>query len=313
MYTRLLHTSTAKQSRKIGKCYSLSYYRRVFYFLSLLVSLFVASTAQGQSEYASTPPTQAAGSPSGSYALDNFESINLYNGHLNVSMPLLQISGRGSAKFSVKVPLQTHKWSVFNQAITNPSTGETTYISLPEGGGDASTIWQPYGPGMLYGQTAIDSPYSYNPVSLTRLVFRTPDGSEFEFRDQLTEGKPYSCPGPYYNCTTPFSRGNVFKTYDGSKVIFLSDTDIVDTVSPGIQGGFYGNSFLSSQGVYLTAGQHVMRVVIDNNGAQLPNGAAFFGNINYFTFAGPQSASLTDHLKTWFYYYQLPTLVRSPV
>lgn len=97
---------------------------------------------------------------------------------------------------------------------------------------------------------------------------------------------------------------------------FHIEIDGVDKTGPITvpnTGGWQTYTNVPSQGVYLTAGQHVMRVHIESNGAALPDGAAFLGNINYFTFAGPQSASLTDQLKTWFYYYQIPSLVRSLV
>src|SRR6266851_5790441 len=67
--------------------------------LFLLFSMLGHCTAQGpalvrnalQSE---TPLAMTPGAPAGSYALSGFDNVNLYNGNLNFSLPLLKIGGR---------------------------------------------------------------------------------------------------------------------------------------------------------------------------------------------------------------------------
>src|SRR5437588_12471304 len=44
-----------------------------------------------------TPAAIAPGSPAGSYALSGFDTVNLFNGKVNVRLPLLDIGGRGEA------------------------------------------------------------------------------------------------------------------------------------------------------------------------------------------------------------------------
>jgi hypothetical protein len=92
-----------------------------------------------------------------------------------------------------------------------------------------------YGPGLLLGRAVATNisgagtpcaPYpSYSYLSLTRLTFVLPDGTEYEFRDQATGGqqKTSSCSANGYN------RGTVFVTADGTAATFVSDTAIYDT------------------------------------------------------------------------------------
>ena len=65
----------------------------------LLTGLFAASTlaqvkstTQGQTSAALAP-----GRPAGSYGVSEIESINLFGGRVNASVPLLQLGGRGGA------------------------------------------------------------------------------------------------------------------------------------------------------------------------------------------------------------------------
>jgi RHS repeat-associated protein len=66
--------------------------------------------------------------------------------------------------------------------------------------------------------------------TVTRLTFTSPDGTEYELRDQLTNGQvmpltsitPCPSAGPL--------RGRYFSTSDGSSVTFISDTDVRDDI-----------------------------------------------------------------------------------
>ena len=61
--------------------------------------------------------------------------------------------------------------------------------------------------------------------SLTRLTFTTADGTEYELRDQLTDGRGFAT-----KChTTGSSRGRVFVTRDGTAATFVSDTEVTET------------------------------------------------------------------------------------
>src|SRR5882724_13270890 len=56
------------------------------------------------------PSGVAPGSPAGSYALSGFENVNLFNGNLDVHVPLLTIGGRGEAVSAVAVPVNPEPW-----------------------------------------------------------------------------------------------------------------------------------------------------------------------------------------------------------
>jgi hypothetical protein len=49
---------------------------------------------------AATPAALEPGAPAGSYSLAGFEHINRFNGHLSISLPLVNIGGRGNAGFT---------------------------------------------------------------------------------------------------------------------------------------------------------------------------------------------------------------------
>ncbi len=48
-----------------------------------------------------TPVGLQPGSPAGSYALSGMDSVNLYNGSANITIPLLNIGGRGEAGYTM--------------------------------------------------------------------------------------------------------------------------------------------------------------------------------------------------------------------
>lgn len=59
--------------------------------------------------------------------------------------------------------------------------------------------------------------------SLDRLYFISPDGTEYELRDELTGGRPNL--GTY---SQNYNRGTVFKSFNGDGLRFVSDSPIID-------------------------------------------------------------------------------------
>src|SRR6266853_103572 len=80
--------------------------------------LAFASKASGQSIQrltdGTTPLGIATGSPEGSYSLSDLESINLYNGSMSLSLPIVKIAGRGGAGYTMVIRIE-HKWLVERQ------------------------------------------------------------------------------------------------------------------------------------------------------------------------------------------------------
>lgn len=93
--------------------------------------------------------------------------------------------------------------------------------------------------GLYPDQTCGGTRYIYQ-QTLTRLTFIAADGTEYEFRDQLTGGQPATVTNPC--ATTGATRGTVFVTADGSAATFTSDSAINDRL-PSMGGG--GVQFLS--------------------------------------------------------------------
>jgi RHS repeat-associated protein len=157
--------------------------------------------------------------------LSGFDNVNLYNGNLNFRLPLLQVGGRGSASMNIMLALNLKGWHIKHTHKVMPDESELdSYVPTQLG-------WAPYsgyGAGRLDGrnyglQTSNNLTCRWYSKTLSRLTFSAADGTEYELRDQLTNGQPLSS-----TCTTGASRGTVFVTADGTAATFISDTTIVD-------------------------------------------------------------------------------------
>lgn len=192
--------------------------------------LLLAATAPAQSPTdGSTPSGFAPGSPAGSYALSDFDTVNLYNGGLNFRLPLLDVGGRGHARYPIKLHVEK-KWTVYKHL--EPGVGTFYYADAgwwsQEGSG-----WTIFSAGKVDIRSAHrEQPTGYPVETLTRVTFSAPDGTEYELRDQLTSGQPISPPQ-----SGGFNRGRVFVTADGTAATFYSDWDIID--DPNFGQGFY--------------------------------------------------------------------------
>src|SRR6185503_18871478 len=80
----------------------------VFVFtMCLTISANAQSSTDGTTPLALTP-----GSPTGTYALSDFDVVNLYNGTLNFRLPIYQIAGRGDAAYPITLQVEK-KWTVY--------------------------------------------------------------------------------------------------------------------------------------------------------------------------------------------------------
>jgi RHS repeat-associated protein len=190
-----------------------------------------------------TPSGLAPGSPAGSYALSGFDNVNLYNGNLNFHLPLLQISGRGSVQMTSVVALNVKGWHVSHFHREMPD-GNTIDSYKPTQLG-----WAPYsglGAGSVTGrnyglQTSTNLTCTWYSKTLSRITFSMPGGTEFELRDQQTNGQPLTS-----LCNQGANRGKVFVTADGTAATFISDTDIIDSTAINLAGphGFTVSGYL---------------------------------------------------------------------
>ena len=72
----------------------------------LLISIAYFANGQTTStgvEDAVTPVAIQPGTPDGVYRLSDFEHVNVYNGQVSSSLPLLEIGGRGEARHTIRV------------------------------------------------------------------------------------------------------------------------------------------------------------------------------------------------------------------
>lgn len=195
-----------------------------------------------------TPPGLLPGSPAGSYANGDFEHVNLFNGSLNIRLPLREISGRGDAHATMALAIQP-RWTV---------------KSPPDGADRPKYGWWPerqpgYGPGVLVGRKVADGAWcqggGYLQTSLTRLTFTIGDGTEYELRNsegQGQDGQPLSI-----SCSLNLpNRGKTFVTSDGTAATFRSDTDIVDLGNGSNPGGLRSAFVYPSGELMLRDGTH---------------------------------------------------------
>jgi hypothetical protein len=204
---------------------------RLIFIASLLLWLTAAVGAQTTTSNSdgTTPAGLAPGSTAGSYALSGFDSVNLFNGNLNLRLPLLNIGGRGGDGYTMLLALNLKGWNVrhFNRVMPDENELHTFTPRQFMCGGSSDTG---YGVGKLKGKhlglrvsSGFGGSNKYYSKTLARLTFVTADGTEYELRDQLSGGAPLN---------STFSqgalRGTVFVTADGSAATYVSDTPIYD-------------------------------------------------------------------------------------
>lgn len=102
--------------------------------LSFFLLIFCVAAVNAQSVSSSTPVALAPGSPTGSYQLGAFDSVNFYSGSINFNLPLLTVSGRGSVQSQMMLPLTRRPWRVesYQDGNGNPHYFPTTEWWEPE-------------------------------------------------------------------------------------------------------------------------------------------------------------------------------------
>jgi RHS repeat-associated protein len=203
--------------------------------MALAAGVALCATVWGQPTTISdglTIPVAATGSPAGSYSLSGFETVNLYNGNLNVNVPILKVGGRGEAAYTISVPVTyLNTWTIFKG--TDPGSGSYTYAPSQ---GYSQVAMDPYSPGIITVNTQFSGTLNCNQSqypginstsTLTTLSFIRPDGTTTDLVDQQTGGAVLGDGG----CVAQGpSRGNVFQSRDGSDLTFIADSTIYDSL-----------------------------------------------------------------------------------
>ncbi|MBL8242220.1 MAG: RHS repeat protein, partial [Bryobacterales bacterium] len=182
-----------------------------------------------------TPPAVAPGAPAGVKALSGLESINLYSGHLSVTIPLLQVGGRGEAGYEIVARGGTAPWTMtldtapFCPLPNDPCNGftHTTTASNRE----QNPFEAPYAPGVVFGKRSGTAPFvcATNGMTVyqtyfTHLVFEQPDGTQVKLVDS-------SLVSPEASSTCGLAarnRGTRFTAMGISQIVFVSDATVVD-------------------------------------------------------------------------------------
>jgi hypothetical protein len=170
---------------------TLLYLCGVAVLLMVIVNGAKAQTVKNSAD-GHTPSGLAPGASAGSYALSGFDNINFATGSLNFSLPLLTVGGRGSARYTMMLPIERH-WSVQGQGHLESCGGSQICHYWDYYYPDSTMGGKPkpgFGPGILLGrQTGIYTTSCTNTTqnfgtTLTLLTFTLPDGSEIELRDR---------------------------------------------------------------------------------------------------------------------------------
>lgn len=218
---------------------------------------------------------------------ESFESINPYTGNLNISVPILNIKGRGQDGYQMAVNIN-RRWR------TEPSGTSSLNFAGVESG-PHYTGGNPYGAGAMVERHAGDDP-NCNVVTgvfsktITYFTFVSPDGSETDFYDDIYKGATLN-----QNCNTPInhSRGNIFYSTKGDGTIFISDQNVTDHNNGYTADAYVVQGYLKfKNGVTYRVKQGHIEWIQDANG----NKTIFtYQQINPGNFFGPL-LKITDSL-----------------
>lgn len=213
--TNLFHPRESRHEKQSHCFQSRERFSRACSFVLTFSALLVVSqgvAAQSKPTDGGTPLGLQAGAPDGSYSLGGGDNVNLYNGALNCTLPLLSVGGRGGAGHSIVLPFERH---FMVEKYVDPWGGIWQYPI----DGREEEIKPGYGPGVMAIRyaggypTACPTPtpepgieYDGDPTyyygsTLTRLSFTRGDGTETEFRDVQSGGQTHSTAW-HFNCDT---------------------------------------------------------------------------------------------------------------
>ncbi|HKO61913.1 MAG TPA: hypothetical protein VJV03_12195, partial [Pyrinomonadaceae bacterium] len=227
-------------------------------FLSILFILNVSTASAQNSSNRGTPAESKPGqSTPSTYARDKIETVNLVNGNFSLAIPIATIGGRGSASFTVVLSYNSKVWTAQHDAEWIPQgdsefppigTVRNYYTAMYEkleefepglaklGGGwtirvtpgiKALTFGIDPAPTTWCNQGTDEVPDCGFKYVLTKMWLSLPDGSQIEMRDQATQGAPARATHitDGYRQLIDRDRGRVWRSVDGSGVIFVRDAN----------------------------------------------------------------------------------------
>ena len=251
-----------------------------------LIFVLVTLLATGQIttstgvEDAVTPVAIQPGTPDGVYRLSDFEHVNVYNGLVSSSFPLIEIGGRGEARHTIRVGITRPTFTVQvnheNHPVAGGSGSEVTFTS-----GANISWWHPYHDNLPYsagmvvmkqtGDTVTDCNGSFQyGQTLLHIVFLSPDGTETPLYSPVA---PIGMRSHFCSPTsTSTNRGRIFRATDGSGMVFRSAYNLGDITSPST--GDYNATIVSGtlyfpNGVRYEVVDSRVNKIIDRNGNEV--------------------------------------------
>ena len=201
--------------------------------LAVSVASLLAATTTNTDGY--TPTAVKPGIQAASDGANGIGGVSLYTGGASISIPLLDVGGRGHAGYTIVLPLQ-RLWRI----ETLQSNSDTDYAALPPDGPN-TVLWAKvplFSPGALFQRTAPGAVqvcsscgFNFYTTTVSRLTFVAGDGSESDLVDTASGGDILN---DAYN--EPASRGTTFVSRDGSFLQFTSDSPVVDDYYQGHTG-----------------------------------------------------------------------------
>lgn len=169
-----------------------------FYLLpALMFVILLICDANGQTvpDRGLTLPSVAPGAPIGSQLLSEIERNNLFNGNLDINIPLLNVSGRGQVGYPLSVTIDRTPWRMDLVKAFNGSTLYFPGLGWFSYRGNSNFAFNTT-PGKLVGRKV----YTVHPcsssinlvgITLTRLTWVSSDGTEYALVDEGTHGQPH--------------------------------------------------------------------------------------------------------------------------
>jgi RHS repeat-associated protein len=184
------------------------------------LAVVLAGVTPAIAQVGQTPPALTPGAPAGSYALSDLEHVNLFNGNLQVRLPLVEARGRGELTVGVSLPIE-QQWRA-EEADPGIFFPRFNWWRFGQPG---------YGPGYLVAYRDGQVINGDVLIRVTRIVFVGPGGTQHEMRD--VPNNVYPDDGQYcvVDPNEPCSRGFAYQTRDGEGMTFVSETEITDYIT----------------------------------------------------------------------------------
>jgi RHS repeat-associated protein len=242
--------------------------KRHFYLVLLFgASLPLASNAQTITPYGGyTPPGLSQGGAPGAFSLADFENMNLANGSLDFSLPILRIGGRGKAGYTMYINVGK-RWAL-QREFCDPELPYCPQTFLHYPNETHFKLHKGFSPGVLEARSAYKAfrpgQCTVNDRMVTRLYFTEPDGTERQFVDTIYNGEPKGLAGGG-GCQGN-SRGTIWVATDGSSATFISNTPIVDYTTQDSVTYFVSGKLKWKDGTVYTIDNSIVTRITDSNG-----------------------------------------------